>query len=139
VTPFVIDSSVALAWCFEDEVDTYADAVLDRLAEGTAIAPSLWLLEIVNVLVLAERRKRIHQADAARFLEVIRSLPITIEEATLAGAFQDVQSVARGTGLTAYDAAYVALALRTGLPLATRDAAVRAACASLGVPVLGVP
>ena len=66
---FVLDTSVAMAWCFEDETNPYADAVLDSLIDNAALAPSIWPLEVGNVLLVAERRKRMSQPDSMRFLE----------------------------------------------------------------------
>lgn len=134
--PFVLDASVALAWCFEDETTPIADALLERLAEDPAITPSLWELEVVNVLLIAERRGRITESQAARFLALLTQLPIHMDPA---GAdMGTVLSVGRHHELTAYDAAYLALAEREGIPLATLDAKLRAAARAAGVSVLGI-
>jgi predicted nucleic acid-binding protein len=70
---FVIDSSVAMAWCFEDEASDATDAVLDRLNEECAVVPAIWPLEVANVLLVAERRGRLSEAQASRFLELLSS------------------------------------------------------------------
>lgn len=125
-----------MAWCFEDECDAYADGVLSALSDARAVVPSIWLLEVVNVLLIAERRNRIERAEANRFLEVLKGLPLVVEDLSLARAFQEVHAVARDSGLTAYDATYLALAMRSGLPLATRDGNLRAASQRVGVVLL---
>ena len=133
--PFVLDASVTLAWCFEDETTPETDALLNRLAEDAAITPTLWELEVVNVLLLAERRGRITESQAARFVALLTQLPIHVDSA---GADMGaVLAAGRHHGLTAYDAAYLVLAEREGIPLATLDAKVRAAAQAAGVSVLG--
>ena len=77
---FVIDNSVVMAWCFEDETSQYTDAILDRLEVSTAVVPSIWPLEVGNVLLVAERKKRLSQADSIRFIALLTELPITIEQ-----------------------------------------------------------
>jgi predicted nucleic acid-binding protein len=133
--PFVLDASMALAWCFEDEATSQTDAVLDRLAKDSAIAPSLWELEVINVLLSAERRGRITESQTARFVALFTQLPIHIDSA---GAdMGTVLAVGRHHGLTAYDAAYLVLAEREGIPLATMDGKLRTAAQAAGVSVLG--
>lgn len=133
--PFVLDASVALAWCFEDEATAESDAVLEQLAEDTAVAPSLWELEVINVLLLAERRGRITESQTARFVALLTQLPILIDSAGVDMA--SVLAAGRHHGLTAYDAAYLVLAEREGIPLATIDGKLRAAAQAAGVTVLG--
>jgi predicted nucleic acid-binding protein len=125
VTRFVLDCSVTMAWCFEDEADRYCDAVLGALSGGAAVVPGLWPLEVANVLIVSERRGRLRVEDAGRFLEHLARLPITIDP-TVPDA-GELLAVARAHRLSAYDAAYLQLAIRTRLPLATRDARMRAA------------
>ena len=133
---FVLDCSVAMAWCFADEADAVADAVLERLSEDVALAPSIWLLEVANVLLVAERRGRINSADAARFLDLLSALPITIDETTRERAWGPIAGLGREHGLSSYDAAYLELAMREGVPLASRDAALRSAAEASGVAVM---
>ncbi len=95
----VIDSSVALAWCFPDEQDTYSESVLDALASERAIVPDLWHLEVANTLVVGERRKPSTQADTITWLGFMSSLPIEIDEDTRTHAFGDTVSLARQHGL----------------------------------------
>jgi predicted nucleic acid-binding protein len=133
----VLDASVVLAWCFDDEATSATREVLGRLDTDSAIAPSLLPLEIANVLALAERRKRISPGRVAGFVELIDTLAIEMEEQTSARILHDVLNLARAEVLTAYDACYLELAMRLGLPLASKDVALRQAATRLGVPLLG--
>ena len=133
---FVLDCSIAMAWCFADEADAVADSVLDRLSEDTALVPSVWPLEVANVLLVAERRDRITAAHAARFLDLLSALPIVVDETTQARAWGPVRSLGREHGLSSYDAAYLELAMRAGVPLASRDSVLRSGAEACGVPVL---
>ncbi len=133
---FVLDCSVAMSWCFGDETDVYSDRILDLLAKGEGHVPNLWLFETANVLITAERRGRLTEADSANFVELLRSLPITVDEGSSMQAMVTILAQSRAYGLTSYDAAYLELAMRQGLPLATRDKAMRAACKKSGVKLL---
>ncbi len=130
---FVVDASVTMAWCFEDECDEYADEILDRLQEHDAIAPALWPLEVVNVLLVAERRRRIRPAESARYIELLRSLPIRVESPAPEHSWATIPAIGRDLGLSAHDAAYFELAMRHGVPLATRDTRLVAACSVAGI------
>lgn len=133
---FVIDCSVVMAWCFVDEADEYADSVLDMLASAEAVAPSIWALEVANVLLVGERRKRLKEADSARFIELLRELHITADNETADHALREILSIGREQGLSSYDAAYLELAMRHGLALATRDDALRRAAKKFGVRLI---
>ena len=135
-TGFVVDCSMTMAWFFQDEATPETNAVLARLRQDGATAPALWPLEVANVLAGGERRGRITQADTAGFLTLLRSLPITVDDETPRRAWNDILTLARAHRLTAYDAAYLELALRLGLPLATLDTDLRAAAAALGLTIL---
>jgi len=135
MTPLVVDCSVTMAWCFEDECDELADTVLDRLADGEAWVPSLWPLEVANVLIAAERRRRLTAADSARFIELLMGLPIVVDDRSHERALSQVLAAARQLGISVYDASYLELAMRLGATLATRDTQLSAAAASAGVPV----
>lgn len=134
---FVLDCSVTMGWCFEDEADEYAEAVLERLAGGTGLVPALWPLEVANVLLGAERRRRVTEAHAARFLELLGQLPIAVADGPEITRMGALLALGRAHGLSAYDAAYLDLALREAVPLATRDAALAAAARKVGVALLG--
>jgi predicted nucleic acid-binding protein len=130
---FVLDCSVTMAWCFEDEADPHTDAVLASLATQEAIVPNLWPLEVANVLAICERKGRITSAEIAQFLQMLGNLPIIVDSETARRAFGEVLSLARTEQLSAYDAAYLELALREGCPLATLDATLAASADKLGV------
>ncbi len=125
---------MTVAWCFQDQADAESEAALEALADGEALVPAIWPLEIANVLLVAERRRRLSRAEAGGFLDLLGALPIVVEEVSFHGATTGVLSRAREHGLSAYDAAYLDLAARKGLPLATRDAALRAARRKAGIP-----
>jgi predicted nucleic acid-binding protein len=131
----ILDSSVALTWAFDDEVSHYAETILDRLPAIGAFVPAIWPLEIVNSLLVAERRGRANQADTAQFIRVLDSLPLAVDDETSERAMHDTLSLARAHNLSAYDASYLELAMRRGLPLATLDQRLRNAAAAVGVQV----
>ena len=133
----VVDASVALAWCFEDEGSSAADFALDRLAEEGAIAPAIWPFEIASALRTAERRGRLDLADVARLRGLLVALPIDVEPIDFPTALGEVVDLARTLDLTAYDAAYLALAARRGLPLATIDEGLRRAAHAAGLEIVG--
>ncbi len=129
---FVLDCSVAVAWFFEDEADAYAEGVEDALASATAIVPSLWPLEVGNALLVGERRKRASEAKVTQFLALLRALPIAVDEETGARAWSAVLTMARQHNLSTYDAAYLELAVRRALPLATMDERLKRAADAVG-------
>lgn len=132
---FVIDASVTLAWCFADEATERADRLLDRLGRDEALAPAIWPLEVANGLRTAERRGRLDPAELPRLRELLGALRIRVESVELGAAIGEVLEAARTYELTAYDAAYLTLASRRGLALATVDERLRAACERAGVEV----
>jgi predicted nucleic acid-binding protein len=133
---FVLDCSVAASWAFEDEAEGYPDVMLGRLGEEEAVVPQHWALEVSNALATGERRGRITESDILRFVHLLGLLPITTDGATAERALGETLSLAREQRLSSYDAAYLELALRLGLPLATQDRALAAAAAALGVEAL---
>jgi predicted nucleic acid-binding protein len=133
---FVVDASVAMAWCFEDEQNPYTESVLDRLSTEAAVAPPIWACELVNVLLVAERKGRISAALADEFLYTLGELPITVTEFNWPSQAETLLLRGRATGLSAYDTDYLALALRLAYPLATQDKKLRAAALELGVAIL---
>jgi predicted nucleic acid-binding protein len=133
VNSFVLDASATLAWCFEDERTTPAASVLERLRDQEALVPPLWLLELANGLVVAERRGRITRAESTRFLGLVGELPIRIDQTSTLDLASSVMDLARQYDLSAYDAAYLELALRLGQPLATIDERLRSAADRAGV------
>jgi predicted nucleic acid-binding protein len=134
--PLVVDASVALAWALPDESSAYADAVLAVVEQEGLRVPELWVREIANGLAVAYARKRIKPADETAFLEALSYLKIEVEKISDAlTSIREGTAAAMRYGLTAYDAAYVDLALREKLTLATLDAAMRKAAEQFGVPV----
>ena len=135
MTDLVLDASVALTWCFKNEATVAADRVLERLAAEAASVPAIWHLEIANVLALSERRGRITSAGSAEFIELLETLEIVVDEETATRALGRVLDLAREERLTAYDAAYLELAMRLGIPLASKDGDLCDAAERLGVSV----
>jgi len=131
---FVLDGSLALAWYFKDEADAYADAVAECFPAVCAAVPLIWPLEVANAVLMGERRQRSTEAQAARWLTYLGFLPIVVDDHTNARAWGEVLSLARAHRLSTYDAAYLELALRRGLPLATLDDKLKAAASAVGVP-----
>lgn len=120
---FVLDNSVVMAWCFEDESDRYTDSVLEQLSVGHALVPPIWPLELGNALLVAERNGRLGKADTVRFLQLLRGLPILVEQEPPERVLTEVVALARDQKLSTYDASYLDLAMRSGLPIATQDRA----------------
>jgi predicted nucleic acid-binding protein len=131
----VLDASVALSWCFADEASPDTDLLLDHVRDYGALVPGLWFLEVGNVLLQAERRGRIAAADVAVRLDLISALPIMVDQNTVGRAWTEVLHLARVERLTLYDATYLELAARRGLPLYTRDNALAGAARRQGVAV----
>ena|ERR1700722_3902693 len=136
---FVLDCSLALAWCFPDEHAPYPQSVLDTLATTAAAVPSLWFLEVANALLASERRGRCTAADITAWLGFLGALPIHTDAETAVRAWSDTLPLARTYNLSAYDASYLELAIRRGLPLATLDAKLKHAGTAAGVTVYAPP
>jgi len=129
----VLDASVALAWCFEDEVSAFTDRVQESLARDAALVPAIWALEVANALRVGERRQRLLGADVARFVELMCALPILVDAPLVPRDLGPVLSLARAHDISSYDAAYIELAAREGLPLATQDSRLRVTAKRVGV------
>ena len=129
----VVDASIALAWCFADERDAYAERILDRVTRESAVAPAHWPLEVANGLRTGERLGRIDVEGVSRVSRLLNDLGIEIVPVELSTATGTVLDAAREHDLTTYDAVYLGLASFRGLPLATIDAALAAACRRAGV------
>jgi predicted nucleic acid-binding protein len=134
---FVLDSSVALAWCFPDESTAQTQALLDRMLDDSAAVPAWWFVELTNVLALAERKGRITLSQVEQYMATIDEFDLEIDEEAPDLAFTELFTLSRKHKLTAYDAVYLELARRRQLPLATLDAELRQAAAAEGVPLLG--
>ena len=123
--PFVLDASLTLSWCFRDEDTPYSRSVLASLQSNHAVVPALWPFEIANVLALAERRGRITVDLRQNFLSEVSQLSIHIEQRPALWLWQGILPLTEKYKLTGYDAAYLELAQRAGLPLATLDGDLR--------------
>lgn len=131
----VLDASVAAAWVLPDEDTSAADSILHRTAADSAVAPSLIWHELRNILLMAARRGRLTQEEVVPSLLRLRRLPIETVDVSASGDAALI-GLASTYGLTAYDAAYLALAEDRGLPLATSDKALRRACNAHGVTLI---
>lgn len=132
----VIDASAAACWCFSDEASPQSDALFTDVLSNGAVVPALWHLEIGNMLRQAERRKRISEAVSQRQLSLLSQLPIKIDDDTARHAWLTTIGLARTHALTVYDAAYLDLALRRSVPLASKDDALLRAAEACGVAVI---
>jgi predicted nucleic acid-binding protein len=137
VSRFVVDASVVLTWCFPDENSPYATRVAAMFGGGdSAVVPSFWPHEVLNALLVGEKRKRISHALVQTFLADLAILPVELESVNTEDVFRRVQDLSRRHGLTAYDAAYLDLAATSGLPLATLDEALLRACKQVGIALV---
>ena len=130
---FVLDASVTLSWAFEDEGGEYSRNILDMLEREEAWTTALWPLEVSNGLTVAERRGRIDPEDSARFTRLLLALPIIIEPVDRRRVLEQTRVLARRCNLSAYDAHYLELAIRYGIPLATLDGGLQQAAEQEGV------
>ena len=124
MTTFVLDNSVAMRWLLASNKvsdQRYAESVLRSLANAEAVVPNLWHLEAANVLLSAANRKELEISAIERFTVQLENLPITVDTLTANQVFGHTMSLAKAYRLSSYDAAYLELALRESLPLATLD------------------
>ncbi|HEV2646850.1 MAG TPA: type II toxin-antitoxin system VapC family toxin [Acidobacteriaceae bacterium] len=133
----VLDASVTIAWLYPAESVTDATTIWRSVAMEGAWVPGLWKLEVANVLQLRRKRGQLKAEFVARSLADLETLPIEIDRETEARAWGETLELAGRHGLTVYDAAYLEIAVRRGLPLATLDGELRRAAGVEGVPVLG--
>ncbi len=129
----VVDASIAIAWSFPDERDTESLAAARKIIQEGGLVPALWLWEVQNVLRNAERRGRIDEEKTARILRDLRAMPMAVAPSPSEIVFGPEFDLARRFGLTVFDAAYLGLALRRGIPLATRDTELRTAANTIGL------
>lgn len=130
---FVVDCSVSIAWLFDEQADDYTEAALDALVTAHAIAPRWWNVEVLNVLLTLERRKRLATGKAVELLRHLQRLPVRLHETR--GSVFELHALANAHQLSSYDALYLETALATGLPLASRDKALQQAAIRSGVGV----
>ena len=133
---FVLDCSVAISWCLVDENNTYANRILALMSQSVAYVPGIWSLEVANTLLVAERRSRITQEQSELAISLLQSLMIQVDKATERQALASTLKLGRQQNLAAYDSAYLELALRLELPLATLDVRLAEAAVRCGVDVM---
>lgn len=138
VGEFVLDASLTLTWALPDEASKYSDSLLKQVVSGKALVPDLWSHEVANGLLMAQRRKRLTAAQRALFIEELLRLPIEVVQATARTVLESQAALADRYALTAYDAAYLDLALRKGVPLATQDKALSQAARLSGAGIAKV-
>ena len=131
----VLDASVALAWCFPDEDSDYADDVLVALKGHSIAVPAVWSLEVANAILVGERRKRLKQTEIRQFLDLLDGLSILQDAQTVGENLSSVLPLGRRFSLSAYDAAYLELAIRHGARLATLDGHLRKAASHAGIKI----
>lgn len=137
---FVLDNSVTMRWFFGDgkpQELAYAGKVLDAMRQDSALVPMTWGLEMANVIVRAEAKALVTEARSGAFLEMLEGVDIEVDAATFAHALSGTLQLARRYKLSAYDASYLELALRLGVPLATLDEDLRKAAKKAGVKKFG--
>ena len=135
---FVIDNSVVMTWCFKDKDSQYNDLILNKLENATAFVPSIWPLEVTNVLSVAERKKRLGEADSTRFIALLTELPIIVDQELPERMIKEIFALARKHNLSSYNASYLDLAMKKGLPVATLDKNLLAASKRSKVPILKI-
>jgi predicted nucleic acid-binding protein len=135
---FVLDCSIAISWCLVDENDNYANAILAMMPNSEVYVPGIWSLEIANTLLVAERRNRITTEQSELAIALLQSLLIHVDELTNNYALSSTLLLGRQEGLAAYDAAYLELALRLQLPIATLDTRLAEAATRCGVELVVV-
>ncbi|WP_437225735.1 type II toxin-antitoxin system VapC family toxin [Planctomicrobium sp. SH661] len=133
----ILDCSMTMSWCFADEATPQTAAIQDRLISEAVLVPSLWYLEVANVLLMAEKRQRISAQASEEFVQLLGVLEIQVDEGPPRRAFETLMPLCRNHGLTIYDAVYLELAVRQQLPLATLDESLRRAASVLNIPLLG--
>lgn len=136
---YVLDCSISMAWCFEDEATPFTNALYDNLIHDDVLVPDLWPVETLNTLLVAERRRRITPAQSEQFLATLLHARITIDHGCSRGSLPDILALARTHNLSSYDAAYLELAQREQLPLATQDQPLAKAAKAARVKLLAHP
>lgn len=132
----VIDASVAITWCFKDEMTKRSIKLLKDLESMQIIVPSIWYLEISNILLMAEKKGRISFANSIQFFNLLQDLDIEVDSETSDRSFSAIFMLAHAEKLTSYDASYLELAMRLNVELATKDQALINAGKRLGGKIL---
>jgi predicted nucleic acid-binding protein len=137
VTRFVLDASIVLTWCFPDEQAQKAEKISESIAQGDQPAtPSFWRHEVLNALLVGEKRKRLTNELIQTFINDLERLPVEVDSPVAGTVFHSTLDLCRKHGLTAYDAAYLELAMRHRIALATADNALSRAARAEGVELL---
>jgi predicted nucleic acid-binding protein len=137
VTQFVLDASIVLTWCFPDEEAQKAEKISEKIALGAKpTVPAFWRHEVLNALLVGEKRKRLTNELIQTFIEDLERLRAEIDTPAAETVFHSTQDLCRKHGLTAYDAAYLELAMRHRIALATADGALRRAARSEGIEIV---
>ena len=138
MTPsFIVDCSLAMAWCFPDEATPATQELLRRMRDESALVPALWYIEVANVLALAEKKGRIQSDKTTEFTAMLDGFTLEVDDEAPGRAFTHLLALCRTYLLTSYDAIYLELAMRRQLPLATLDEPLRAAAQKAGAKTLG--
>jgi predicted nucleic acid-binding protein len=134
---FIVDASVGFAWAYQGQATLETDRLLNEVAAGaTVVVPALWYLEMSNVLLIAQRRRRLTAIQRKAALEKLAAMQFMVDEEGTRHAFGKTSDLAEKHGLTIYDATYLELALRRSLPLASRDEALTNAAKQCGLKTL---
>jgi predicted nucleic acid-binding protein len=133
---FVLDCSITMAWLFSDESTSHTEYILQLLDSAQAVVPTIWPLEVANVLALAVKNKRVTALEASSFVDALSSLPIYVDESTTVRAMHSIYTLATRESLTIYDASYLELALRENIPIATLDKDLLKASKALKIKIL---
>lgn len=133
--PFVLDNSVVTGWYLPDQATEYCEAIAVQLESDKALVPALWQMELANVLKTACTRGKLSLDAARQILDALGTLPIEIDAGPTPGQRQ-LFELAMRSKLSSYDAAYLELAMRHGLPLATQDEQLKEAAIAVGIAIL---
>ena len=137
MTLFVLDASIVLTWCFPDEEGKKAEKISERIALGDKpVVPAFWRHEVLNALLVGEKRKRLTSELVRAFIEDLERLPAEIDTPPAGTVFHSTRDLCRKHGLTAYDAAYLELAMRHRIAIATADAALERAARAEGIEIV---
>jgi predicted nucleic acid-binding protein len=132
---FVLDCSITMAWCFDDESNDSTDSILESFNSRTAVVPTIWSLEVANVLLIAKKKNRITEIQSTSFMDALSALPIVVDPSTTSRAMHSIFALAGKSDLTIYNAAYLELAIREKIPLLTLDHDLIKAAKKLHIPV----
>ena len=136
MSKFVLDCSITMSWFFEDESDEYSDLIMDKLNIDGAVVPQIWTSEVVNALLVGEKKKRLQRTQSLWILEKLQKLPISVDDFKPNRLMSEILTLSGKHKLSAYDGAYLELALRLNLPLSTRDKALTTSAVGAGIRIV---